>query len=446
LSLLTRIFGGDEPRQAVARIEPQIVTRGGTFSSTDTFGSNGLFGLGGGAFPPSTGTPVTPFTALQATAVYGCAKCLSEDIGKLPVVIRRHLPGGGFKPAVGHPLNRLFRQPNAWQTPIEFWSYLVSSLVLRGNGYAAVLRDGTGRPRRLIPLNPDRVSVFVAPAGWLYYLVSHPLVGDGITFHQDDMIHLRNPHAMMGDGVMGLSPIQAAAEAIGLALATQQHGAILFRQGAQISGVLHTDATLSAEAAQRIAESWRSTYSGVQNMGRVAVLEQGLRFERMAMTNEDAQFLATRQYQTVEICRIFRVPPHKVFDLTRATFSNIENQGQDYINDALMPIGVQIEQRLEMNLLFEDERDDLDIGFDFDALLRGDMQSRYSAYATGITYGFRSVNEVRIAENLAPIEGGDIFQRQLNMGTLGDKPGGTQPSPLNTNDPAAQPKPAAEAE
>lgn len=390
----------------------------------------------------NTGQPVNHLTALQATAVYACVKCLSEDIAKLPLVIRRRLRGGGYQTDTDHPLNHLFRRPNRWQTGFEFWARVVASLVLRGNSYIAILRDQAGAPRRLIPLNPDRVSVAVSPAGWLYYGVSHPLIGDGVTLHQDDMLHLRNPHAMLGDGVMGLSPIAAAQEAVGLALATQQHGATLFRQGAQIAGVLQTEQSLSLEAAQRLAQSWRDTYSGVQNMGKTAVLEQGLKFERVAMTNEDAQFLATRQYQTVEICRIFRVPPHKVFDLTRATFSNIENQGQDYINDALLPIGTQIEQQCEADLLFEGERERLTLGFDFDAMLRGDLNSRYSAYATAINSGFRSANECRIAENLAPIEGGDVFLTPLNMTATGTKPGQTKPEAPNTNAPAAEPKPA----
>lgn len=450
MSFLSRILGTERPVVPTERAEPLLATKAGMFTAADPTAAGwsgvgfGAMGLGGLGLLSNTGQPVNHLTALQATAVYACVKCLSEDIAKLPLVVRRRLRGGGYKPDTDHPLNLLFRRPNRWQTGFEMWARVVASLALRGNSYVAILRDQAGSPRRLIPLNPDRVSVFVSPAGWLYYGVSHPLIGDGVTVHQDDMLHLRNPHAMLGDGVMGLSPVAAAQEAVGLALATQQHGATLFRQGAQIAGVLHTEATLSPEAAQRIAQSWRDTYAGVQNMGKVAVLEQGLKFERLAMTNEDAQFLATRQYQTVEICRIFRVPPHKVFDLTRATFSNIENQGQDYINDALLPIGTQIEQQCEADLLFESERERLTLGFDFDAMLRGDINSRYAAYATGIASGFRSVNECRIAENLAPIEGGDVFLTPLNMAPTGTKPGQTEPAAPNTNAPAAEPKPAPE--
>ncbi len=446
MSLLSRILGTERPMPVMPRAEPVITTKAGMFTATDpgAAGWSGIggIGLGGLGLLSNTGQPVNHLTALQATAVYACVKCLSEDVAKLPLVIRRRLRGGGYKTDTDHPLNRLFRTPNAWQTSFSFWAFVVSALALRGNSYIVILRDLGGVPRRLIPINPDQVSVFVSPAGSLFYHVSHPLVGDGVTVHSDDMVHLRNPHAMMGNGVMGMSPIMAGQEAIGLSLATQQHGGTLFRQGAQLSGVLHTAGTLSPEAVQRVAQSWRDTYSGTQNVGRVAVLEQGLEFTPVAMDNEAAQYLGLRGFQVPEICRIWRIPPHKIFDLSRSTFSNIENMGQDYINDALMPICVQIEQQCEADLLFERERDDYTISFDFDALLRGDTLTRYNAYAIALTHGWMNRNSVRIAENQTPdIPGGDTYLTQLNMGSSGTKPGDTRGAP-NTNPAAAEPEPS----
>ena len=426
MSILSRVFGNAPA--LVERREPRLALKSSA-TTTDTFASAPwLYGAFGG-FASSAGVPVSPWTTLQVAAAYACVKCLSEDIAKLPIVIRRRLPRGGSRIDHDHPLNLLFRRPNRWQTPFEFRAYWISSLALRGNGITAVLRDPAGNPRSLVPINPDRQTVELSTDGHLFYTVNHPLVGYAVTLHQDDIMHLRNPHAMVADGVMGLSPIMAAQEALGLAQATQQHGAILFRQGAQISGVLTTDQKLTPEAAQRIGQNWRDTYSGVQNMGKTAVLEQGLRFDKLSMTNEDAQFLATRVHQVVEVCRYWRVPPHKVFELTRSTFSNIENQGQDYINDALMPIGAQLEQRLEETLLFERERGQVSITLDFDAILRGDKKTRYDAANSALLAGWQSVNEVRQGEGLAPIEGGDVYRSPLNMAPVDTpKPADTTPA------------------
>lgn len=431
MNFLSRLLGNAP--ELVERREPQLGVAKSSATSTDTFASQPWLGSAFGGLASSTGVPVSPWSTLQVAAAYACVKCLADDIAKLPLVVKRRLARGGKRIDLDHPLNHLFRRPNRWQTPFEFRAYAVAALALRGNSYMPVLRDPAGAPRSIVPCNPDKATVSVSPDGHIFYTVNHPLIGQGILLHADDVIHLRNPHAMVGDGVMGLSPIMAAQEVLGLALATQQHGAILFRQGAQISGVLTTDQKLTPEAANRIAQSWRDTYSGVQNMGKVAVLEQNLRFDKLSMTNEDAQFLATRVFSVVEICRIWRVPPHKVFELSRATFSNIENQGQDYINDALMPIGCQLEQRLEETLLFEWERGDVFIEHNFDALLRGDKASRMNAAKTAIDAGIRNPNEVRIEEGLEPYDGGDVFRTPLNMAPASaaadGAPGAAEPKP-----------------
>ena len=417
MSMLSRLFGRGP--ELVERREPQLAQKN-TASTSDTFASAPWLAGAFGGYSNSAGVPVSPWTTLQVAAAYACVKCLSEDIAKLPMRVHRRLRPRGTRVDLDHPLNRLFMRPNRWQTPFEFRAYAIASLAMRGNSYMPVLRDPAGRPRSIVPVNPDRATVQATEDGWIFYTLSHPLIGQGVTLHMDDVAHLRNPHAMMGDGILGMSPVMAAQEALGLGLATQQHGATLFRQGAQISGVLETDQKLSPEAAARIGQSWRDTYSGVQNMGKVAVLEQNLKFNKIAMTNEDAQFLATRVHQVVEVCRYWRVPPHKVFELTRATFSNIENQGQDYINDALMPIGCQLEQRLEETLLFEHERGEVFIRLDWDAMLRGDKATRFAAANTALNAGFECVNEVRIDEGREPIEGGDVFRTPLNMAPVGD--------------------------
>jgi len=428
------------------RVEPVLqvpVTRSMPADSSLSQPQSWLMGMLG-AMPSATGIPVTPLTALQAAAVYGCVKCRSEDLAKLPIVMRRERADGqGWDKLTKHPLRRLFRRPNRWMTASDFISYVVISLDLRGNAYIAVARGPDGSPRSLIPLSPDRVSVLLSPNGTLFYNVHHPALGTGLTLHQDDVVHVRG---LSLDGYMGISPIAAGQDAIGLALATQQHGAALFRQGAQISGVLSIAGSLSPEAAKRLGQSWQDTYGGVANAAKIAVLEEGAKFEKIALTNEQAQYLETRGFQVLDICRIFRTPPHKVMDLSRATFSNIEEQNQSYIDEALLPTAVRIEQALEDKLLFEDE-DDIELDFDFDALLRGNMKTRFETYQIGLLNGVWNRNEVRAKERENPVPGGEIYRVPLNTVDASISPDGA-PTPPGTDAPTkpdanapAEPKP-----
>ncbi|HSR77257.1 MAG TPA: phage portal protein [Xanthobacteraceae bacterium] len=366
--------------------------------------------LGGHA--SSTGVPVTPLTALQAAAVYGCTKCISEDIAGLKIQIRRRLAGGGWVIIENHPLVHLFRRPNRWQTAFQFWSYMLTAYCLRGNSFVVIQRDWNGAPDALVPISPDRVTLQIDPQGNLWYRVNSLHVGFGVLVPADDILHMKN---LSLDGYTGISPIACAQDVIGLALAAQQHGAILFRQGGQIGGVLQHPGKLSKEATDNIAQSWASTHTGVQNAHKVAVLEEGMTFEKVAMTNEDAQFLATRQFQVIDICRLFRVPPHKVGELGRSTFGNVEQQQRQYIDDCLHSHTDQLEGLGNDQLLFEDERAaGYDIHFDFTSMLQGDQIQRFQAYQIGLLNGFLSRNEVRARENLNPIAGGDEYRVPLN--------------------------------
>lgn len=241
-----------------------------------------------GGYASNTGVPVTPFTALQAAAVYACIRFISQDIAMLKPFVRRSLPGGGYRREVKHPLVKLFAKPNHRQTRFEFFSYWITSLCLRGNGYVVIERDKFGEAIGLVPVAPDRVTIMLTPEGELWYRVNSQQIGYGVLVPPDDMMHLKN---ISMDGYVGVSPIAIAQDVIGLALATQQHGGILFRQGGQIGGVLQHPGKLSKEAADRIANSWRETHAGVQNAHKAAILEEGMQFNKIAMTNEDAQFL-----------------------------------------------------------------------------------------------------------------------------------------------------------
>lgn len=367
--------------------------------------------------PSSTGIPVTPLGALQATTVYGCVNAKSQDMAKIPLLVKKRGPNGFWIEDPTHPIADLVMCPNDWMQWFDLVRYMVVQLELRGNAVVIIKRGYGGVPEGLIPVNFDRVSFGLSPRGHLIYYISHPALGYGVKFHQDDVIHVRG--MTVDGGYIGISPIMAMQDAVGLAVATQQHGAVLFRQGAQIGGFLSHPTNLSKDAAERLRTSFGNVYGGVQNSHKVAMLEEGVKFEKMQMTNEESQFLMTRQFQVLEICRMFRVPPHKVFDLSRATFSNIEASEQSWINDGLLPVAVNIEHVLRAALFTTEERRWYKLEFEFDALLRGDRKSRYDAYGVGIDRGFLSQNDVRRFEGWGPVPGGDVYRVQVNTAPLG---------------------------
>jgi HK97 family phage portal protein len=388
-----------------------------------------------GGYASNTGVPVTPFTALQAAAVYACVRSISQDMAVLRPFIRRRLTGGGYRILTEHALLPLFRRPNRWQTWFEFICYAITSLCLRGNAFVVVERDGGGNPVELVPLAPDRVTIMLSEDGEMYYRINSRRLGYGLVVPPDDMIHLKN---VSMDSYVGVSPIAIAQDVIGLALATQQHGGILFRQGGQIGGVVKFPGTLSTEAAQRIANSWREVHAGVQNAHKVAVLEEGGSFEKIAMTNEDSQFLETRRFQVLDICRLYGVPPHRLGELDKATLNNIEQQNQQYVDSALKPTARALEQLFDHHLLFADERGAmaLECKLDFDDMTRGDLLSRYQAYQIGTLNGWLNRNEVRSRENMDPIDDGtgDEYRVPLNTADPLHQENISQQIPADTND------------
>jgi HK97 family phage portal protein len=395
-----------------------------------------------GGYASNTGVPVTPFTALQSAAVYACIRAISQDIAMLAPFVRRRLVGGGYQRMPQHPLNKLFRRPNRWQTWFEFIGYAVSSICLRGNSFVVIERDKDANPIELVPIAPDRCTIMLTEDGELWYRVNSRRIGMGILIPPDDMIHIKN---ISMDGYVGVSPIAIAQDVIGLALATQQHGGVLFRQGGQIGGVISHPGKLSKEASDRIANSWRETHSGVQNAHKAAILEEGMQFNKIAITNEEAQFLETRRFQVVDICRLYSVPPHRLGELDKATLNNIEQQNQQYVDSALKPTTRLIEQLFDHHLLFDDERSILECKFDFDDMTRGDLLTRYQAYQVGTLNGWLNRNEVRARENMNPIDDGhgDEYRVPLNTAVPGTAldPATTAPSETAPKPAATPPKP-----
>jgi HK97 family phage portal protein len=373
------------------------------------YGSTYSFFFGGTA----SGKTVNERTAMQTTAVYACVRILAETIASLPLNVYRSTDNGKEK-AIDHQLYYLLHdEPNPEMTSFVFRETLMSHLLLWGNAYAQIIRDGRGKVLALYPLLPDRMMVDRTTEGQLYY--EYRKDTGYVILRPEDILHIPG---LGFDGLVGYSPIAMAKDAIGMAIATEEYGGKFFANGASPGGVLEHPGVVKDPA--RIRESWNAVYQGSGNAHRIAVLEEGMKFQSIGIPPEQAQFLETRKFQTEEICRIFRVPPHLVANLDKATFSNIEHQSISFVVHTIRPWLVRLEQGMNKALLSPSEKGRYFVGFVVDGLLRGDYASRMQGYAIGIQNGFLSPNDVRTLENMNTIEHGDIYAMNGNMLKLED--------------------------
>lgn len=359
-----------------------------------------------------TGRRVSPATAMRLTAVFGCVRVLAESVGMLPCFLYQSTDSGRIKAPKEKLYSLLYIAPNDYMTPQEFWEYLIVSLCLRGNFYAYKVK-ALGEVVELLPLLPNSVQPKLDENWNPVYQVTFP-DGSCDVLSQDEIWHVRT---FTTDSLVGLSPISYARQAIGLGLATEEHGARLFSNGTVSSGVLQTDQVLTDEAYKRLKENFQERHQGLSNAHKPMILEMGLKWNQISMSAEDAQFLETRKFQLEEICRIFRVPLHMLQNTDRATFNNIENLGMGFVNYSLVPYLTRIEQRINLGLVNKEKRGQFYAKFNVGALLRGDMKSRYESYATGINWGILSPNECRDLEERNPREGGDVYLTPMNMTT-----------------------------
>lgn len=361
-----------------------------------------------------SGQHVTAESALRTSAVWACVRVRSEDVGKLPCFLYRRLPNGGKERAVNHPHYRLVReQPNPRMTAFEFKQLMQAQIDLRGNAYALKQFDNRGTVVALWPVDPAKVTVLITPDGQdLFYQIA----GFPDPAPAESMLHLRGPSL---DGVIGLSPISYHRETIGLAIAAQKYGAAFFGNSAQPVGGLKVPHVLQPGAADALRSSWEQRFKGAENAKKLALFDGGMEWVQTGMDNTDAQYLETRNFQNREIWRMYRMPAHKVGDLEKSTNNNIEQQALEYVTDCLMTELVRWEQTLSMSLLRSDERKDYFFEFLPDALLRGDLKSRYEAYAIGRNWGWLSVNDILERENLNHVKNGDIRLQPLNMAEAG---------------------------
>ena len=393
----------------------------GMFRSRDKpqnrLGSSFSFLFGG----TTAGKMVNERTAMQTTAVYACVRILAEAIAGLPLHVYRYRSDGGKERIPFHPLYHLLHdEPNPEMTSFVFRETLMSHLLLWGNAYAQVVRNGRGQAIALYPLLPNKMEVSRASNGELVYTYYRDVDESGInpkggyvTFRKDEVLHIPG---LGFDGLIGYSPIAMAKNAIGISLATEEYGAAFFANGANPGGVLEHPGVI--KDIQRVKDSWNSAYQGSGNAHKVAVLEEGMKFQAIGIPPEQAQFLETRKFQINEIARIFRVPPHMVGDLEKSSFSNIEQQSLEFVKYTLDPWVVRWEQSLQQALLLPSEKTTLFIKFNLDGLLRGDYQSRMNGYATGRQNGWMSANDIRELEDMNRIpveEGGDLYLVNGNM-------------------------------
>lgn len=372
--------------------------------------------FGGGV--SSSGVIVNPQNAMQAAAVYTCIKVLAESIGMLPLRVLRNGRGIAKVPDSTHPLYELLHhQPNDYQTAVEFWEMVVLHLCLRGNAYAYVLRTRTGRVVELIPLHPDMVMVTMNGQNEVEYRVGMEAGGTRLV-DRSEILHIKG---LSLNGWLGISPIAYARESIGLALATEKFGGQLFKNGAKMGGVLEVPGEMSDQAYARLKNSFDAATSG-ENSHKTAIVEQGAKFAKIAMSNEDSQFLDTRKYQRAEIAGIFRVPAHMVNDLEKATFSNISSLDLQFLKYSLRPWLMRITAAVRRDLFSPADRKTHSLGHDLTDLLYSDPASRSKYYHDGIVDGWLTRNEVRGYENLEPIDGLEVPLRPLNMADGRDDP------------------------
>lgn len=376
----------------------------------------------------TSGKNVNEMTALQTTAVYACVRILAEAIASLPIHVYKHTDEGKEQD-VNHQLYYLLHdEPNPDMTSFVFRETLMSHLLIWGNAYAQIIRDGRGQVLALYPLLPDRVSVKRDDKGELYYVYQRS-EEDNPNFKDKGNIILKKSEVLhvpgLGfDGLIGYSPIAMAKNAVGMTLATEEYGASFFANGANPGGVLEHPGILKDPS--KVRESWNQVYQGTNNSHKVAVLEEGMSYKTIGIPPNEAQFLETRKFQINEIARLYRIPPHMVGDLEKSSFSNIEQQSLEFVKYTLDPWVVRFEQAFQKALLLPDEKKTYFIKFNMDGLLRGDYQSRMNGYAIGRQNGWLSTNDIRRLEDMNPLskeEGGDLYLVNGNMTKLEDAGG-----------------------
>ena len=400
---------------------------GKIFRSRDRPKDLSLSSTDGWIFAPSdTGEVVTPLTALQTSGVYACVQVIAQSIATLPCHLYRRREDGGEEIARDNPLDYILHdQPNPEMTAYSFYETLTAQIALWGNAYAQIIRDGAGRIVELYPLQAAKMQVLRDNAGELYYQYTQ----SGDSKNPGKVVNLRPAEVLhvpgMGyNGIVGFSPITIARRSIGMTIAAEKYGGNFYKNGARPSGALEYPGQL--KDPEKVRKSWNAVYGGSDNSGKVVILEEGMKYTPIAMSMADAQFIENRKYQLNDIARIYRIPPHMIGDLEKATFSNIEHQSLEFVKYTLAPWVQRWEQAMKRCLLTQKEKTEYSMRMNVDGLLRGDYQSRMNGYAVARQNGWMNANEIRALENMnhIPAElGGDDYLINGNMIKITDAGG-----------------------
>ena len=377
-------------------------------------------------FGPSTsGKNVNEFTAMQTTAVYACVRILSETLAALPLQLYRYTPGGKER-VYDHPLYHILHdEPNPEMTSFIFRETLMSHLLIWGNAYAQIIRNRLGRVQGLYPLRPDKMTVCRDESGQIYYIYTktsdeNPAIKPygQVPLRKYEVLHIPG---LGFDGLVGYSPIAMARNAVGMTMACEEYGASFFANGASPSGVLEHPGVLKDPA--KVRDSWNAVYQGSANAHKVAVLEEGMKYQQIGIPPEEAQFLETRKFQLNEIARLYRIPPHMIGDLEKSSFNNIEQQSMEFVKYTLDPWVIRWEQAMQKALFLPEEKKQYFLKFNVNGLMRGDYESRMTGYSIGRQNGWLSANDIREMEDMNPVpdeEGGNLYLVNGSMTKLKD--------------------------
>lgn len=365
-----------------------------------------LFGVRSAA-----GVNVTPAESLSVATVQACVSLIARSLASVPLVLYRRTADGGREPAEDHPLFPILHDlSNPLQTAFDVRQQLFVSVLLYGNGYAEIEWGEDGYPRALWPLAPDDVTLYQNPDRSLLYRVQE---GTGVRWLPSWRVH--HVRGLATAGLLGMSPLRAA-NAVGLAMATEEFGARFFSQGARPGYILSHPGQLSDKAFQRLQNSWNDSAASSH---KTKIVEEGIKVEKTGVAPDEAQFLETRAFQVAEICRIFNVSPGLVGAAETQTYASAEQDMIRFRELTLGPWAKNHRSAIERDMLLPGERGQFFVQYKLAALQATDLKTRYEAHQIALLTGFETQNEVRAMEDLNPVEGGDLLWRPLNMGVTG---------------------------
>jgi len=387
----------------------------------------------------ASGEYVTEHSALMQSAVWRCVSIIAEAVAMLPVeVIEKN--GSRRVPIADHPVAWLLNTTaDGIMTGFDFRDAKVAHALLWGNGYAEIERSLNGSPYALHLATPDRVEVMRDARGQLAYAFQQDGTGTAL-LEPRNVLHLRG---RSWDGVKGYSVVGLARQALGLSAAMETFGAAFFGNGTHPSGVLTTETKLDQVQIEAMRKQWEEVHRGANSSNKTAILGGGLKWQAITMPLDDAQFLEGRRFSVLDVARWFGVPPARLAELERATHSNVEQEQLAFVAHCLLPWVKRFESEINIKLFGRNQMGRQSVKFNMDALLRGDIKTRFEAYQIARRIGVLNADEIRELEDRNAIPGGDgkVYIVEANMTTIQklEQPPEPVPAPTPAADPAADP-------